>query len=197
MATEINQIKTAINAFKLQYDALPGDMSDSDQYWAEAINPGDGNGKFGYPSETSETINVWQHLSLSKIYPGNYTGWPNAAPFLESGVTVPAANIYTGVYYMTYELGNDTFGIAGNTIRLGGIDDNTLKAQKAALTPKDAESIDKKIDDGIAWKGKIVFRNGYYPPNTTNDCVDNGTTAPSNYRRDVTTVQCRMNAFID
>ena len=67
LVTEYNQYKVAVNAFKLEYNTLPGDFNRADDYWTGA-NPGDGDGKVeGY---LAEALRFWDHLERAELISG-------------------------------------------------------------------------------------------------------------------------------
>lgn len=94
MAKQIEQYKAAINAFRLKYNALPGDMKDAESIWgtASACNwggstdgktcNGDGDGLIGVRADayivdytqTYEYYTFWQHLSNSQLIGGKFSG---------------------------------------------------------------------------------------------------------------------------
>ncbi len=92
---QMNQIKLAVNAYKLEYSALPGDHSRAADYWGQAAScyantlgstntcNGDGSKKLAY-MHTPDTSNMeyepwhfWKHLENAKLIEGNYTGYSN------------------------------------------------------------------------------------------------------------------------
>lgn len=86
--TDVQNIKIAFNAFKLEYDSLPGDMINANDYWS-GCNSGstardcNGNGNRiinwndspGICPSSQEPLRFWQHLSNAKlITSGSYSG---------------------------------------------------------------------------------------------------------------------------
>src|SRR5690606_4321211 len=80
---EAQNVREAFLLFREKYNDLPGDMSDAASYWSACTNAtnnpcnGDGNGRMQGNSTSgsiSEQVRAWQHLALSGIAPGNYTG---------------------------------------------------------------------------------------------------------------------------
>ena len=90
--TEYQRIGTAIQGFRNQYSALPGDFKNATKVWGKDAtycngetpsvgNPGtcSGNGdstinNASAPSTTGEMFRLWQHLALAGLIEGNYTG---------------------------------------------------------------------------------------------------------------------------
>ncbi|MFI4954463.1 MAG: Tfp pilus assembly protein FimT/FimU, partial [Gammaproteobacteria bacterium] len=74
---EIANYDAVFTLFKQKYDYAPGDMPNATTYWPSAYN-GNGNGAIdmvpnNYVS-SGESYYAWQHLSLSGMISGNYTG---------------------------------------------------------------------------------------------------------------------------
>ena len=168
--TEINQIKTSINAFRLEYDQLPGDMKNAYDYWGTACDAvaDDCNGnnnrmiELGNGTTASEVVRVWQHLTLAKVFPGSYDGEAaESAKGTQSEVFFSKSGYYRAVIVSLQN--NWVFGTGAtitpqNTvIYLGGMGNNW---HSVAFTVKQAKSIDTKIDDGIANSGKVIAPDG-------------------------------------
>lgn len=152
--TDVNGFKTAINTFQLQYDALPGDMRDANDYWSSANN-GDGGNTW---SSITEMLGAWHHLSLAQIVDGTYSGTiPDGV--LVAGFNTPASSIDTGAFEVWYD--TDVFpGGDTNFIRLGGFR-NAAYYHGGIVKAQEAKTLDKKADDGRASSGKIVIGFGY------------------------------------
>ena len=171
VVNEHNQYQTAINAFRLEFNALPGDMNDAFDYWGancadgkEATCNGDGDGEIENNKSKgggNEGTLVWNHLSLAGIVPGNYTGLPDNDYHngRNPGVNVPKT--------FTQDNGAYNFGISNDTaIRpnwKGKAFLHVVATFKTGSTynsnvfsPKNTKAIDTKMDDGEPIKGKFV-----------------------------------------
>lgn len=98
LVSDFNAIQSAMYSFKLKYNALPGDMSNANDYWpgcnsgaTAAECNGNNNRIIQDDSGTDndvEGVRAWQHLDLAELYkssmPGTSTGW-NRVP----GVNIP------------------------------------------------------------------------------------------------------------
>lgn len=211
---DYNNFKTVINAFQLEYDALPGDMDDAQGYWSDICN-GDGDRKidmFGsLPDDsqcsadggTSEMYGVWPTLSRAGFMQGfnilkhgvstfgshyeNYyrvQGIP-ASPYDNSGY-----NLYSLQFGDTHGSGlvNNAFQTDGTLgIVVGSI--RTISYSRVDdgpfISPEDARAIDKKIDDGHASKNKVIA-------GALSDCVVRDTTNGYNYDLSDTSNSCSM-----
>ena len=70
--TEMQNYKTAYNAFTIRYSAIPGDMKNAESYWPAGTNGcsitatecnGDGNGFIDYYAR--ESYAAWRELALA------------------------------------------------------------------------------------------------------------------------------------
>jgi prepilin-type N-terminal cleavage/methylation domain-containing protein len=111
--TDIEKYKTALLAFKLEYDALPGDFQEATEYWGEIDDSsgtncstvsgddtqtcdGNGDGKIEYVKGGAylrhESWRAWQHLSNAGIIKGSYTGISGTECTDVSMCTLPGIN---------------------------------------------------------------------------------------------------------
>jgi len=163
--TDVNKYKVAYNTFKMEYNAIPGDMDNATSYWSGTFD-GNGNGKID-DSNTTEIIYVWQHLTLAKLIPGSYTGVHEEIGSAMIGKIVPQSGYDSlagyGMYYSSRNLPYTTgphSQEARNYLRFGRVytsgDD---RIGKNALTNADALSIDTKMDDGKPGLGLVYARS--------------------------------------
>ena len=112
LISDYNKYNTAVNAFKLEYSELPGDLSNASSYGIGT----DGNGNRQIHSTNTENLDFWQHLSQSGIIAGAYTG---SAPPLVAGVNVPVSsyggNVVVHVGHLS-TAGGSCLAIAGGTL---------------------------------------------------------------------------------
>jgi len=167
VVTDFIKYETAINTFKLHYDAMPGDMIDADQYWPTTAN---GNGDrliSNYP----EAGNFFQHLSLAEVLEGSYSGFKavNVWVFGDNMPEGPFAN--TGYFVSTFNRGRFfTLGCCNNSSQkqiswlIFGRPNpfappQTRPATFMTLLPSQAKKVDVKMDDGKPALGKVVGAN--------------------------------------
>lgn len=154
----------AVQMFKTKYNALPGDFTGATARWNSIEATANGNGD-GIITTATEGLRAWQHLNLSGILEeGDYTG--SGALALETNL--PKAHVYDGVgYQLAGSL--SVFGInRGNVLLFGKV--NTTELTYGALLSKDAQAVDKKIDDGNADEGMILAASG--KENVAAGCTD-------------------------
>ena len=125
--TDRDKIETAINTFRVKYNALPGDMKNATTIWGEAdpdpatcftiVSPGketcNGNGNKRIwdaqgtnPLEPFEIIRVWQHLSNAELINGSFTGAPDASATAPLGsvfgVNTPVSKLAEAGWFTEY-----------------------------------------------------------------------------------------------
>ena len=150
---------------------MPGDLKNAYDYFGDACDStpsncnGNGNRLLEWDAASDsdrEAHRFWQHLGLAKLIPGTYTGvgFDNigppispAGPITNSKFNIERSSVndwgqkismfFAGHYYV-----DDMFGAANwNGIR--GI-----------ISPKEAQSIDAKMDDGHANSGRLYGMTG-------------------------------------
>ncbi|MCH7859804.1 MAG: prepilin-type N-terminal cleavage/methylation domain-containing protein, partial [Candidatus Marinimicrobia bacterium] len=76
--SDIHKFNTAIRIFENKYNYLPGDIYNASRYFPGCVddeaNLCNGNGDGEISPAYTEGLRVWQHLALSNILPGPYTG---------------------------------------------------------------------------------------------------------------------------
>ncbi len=154
IVSETNKFMVAYNTFKLQYNAKPGDMSNAQTFWASATQ-GDGNGSIGNGNtsiNSSEGFAFWQHLALASLIEGTYTGVIGSGVVI--GKNVPKANYKTTATYYVYSSTLWSNYAAGNSIVLSGTTSSGYDDYQVLVN--DAYNLDKKIDDGVPYLGRII-----------------------------------------
>lgn len=169
--TEIEQIKTSVNAFKLEYDALPGDFIEATSYWSASGN-GNGNNLIeirGGISPNYEENLVFEHLSRAEIIPGNHlTAHEPSINKNGAGGTLMQSSFDPNAGYMLYSTPTPSGaypsyrGFYGNKsgLVIKAARDRSFYHDKGFISPIDAKKFDKKFDDGSADKGDIHTNHG-------------------------------------
>lgn len=141
-ADDVVEYELATAAFKLKYNALPGDINKASRYWpAECLDNGsntcNGDGDGFIEATGNETGRYWQHLKLGEMINGkgaSYDGSTSDGP----------------------ETFGQTATISGDTsskkqfLSLGTINTTTLKISEYA-------NLDAKYDDSLPKSGKWVM----------------------------------------
>jgi len=182
LTTEIQELHNSYKLFTLKYEARPGDFTKAEDFWGSSdVDNGDGDGRVEW---TDESYNASLHLVKAKLIANrNYKDAKPGYEFRFDSIAQVKGkfmhNLQTnGTSFDGFNyLSKDT-----NTLSLGA-DENALTA---VFIPKDLHYIDKKIDDGQARSGKIIYRiiSGV----TDSTCTGSGTT----YDLTITTPGCNM-----
>ncbi|MES2985392.1 MAG: prepilin-type N-terminal cleavage/methylation domain-containing protein [Pseudomonadota bacterium] len=212
VVTQTNQLITAIQTFREQYNGLPGDLSTATEFWGSAGGNGTDATCYGLQSANSmatcngdgdsrvdnnaydyaERFAAWKHLSNARLVDGKYTGKTAGAQgsyTQDVGVNVLRAKIYSGffdIYYNSSSTGNPHFAtgtqLDRNFISLYG---NT--PSYGVLTPKEAWNIDTKLDDGDPFSGDVIStkKSSTVGPNCTSSDA-----APGSYNLKNTDITC-------
>jgi prepilin-type N-terminal cleavage/methylation domain-containing protein len=187
--------EAAVN-FQRTYGALPGDFANATTYWG-AVNGtpatcqttvgtppatcnGDGNGKIGngYATPNYESFRAWQHLANGGFIKGNYSGVVGTTEDTNFPSS-PMGGGYAMVWLGTISGDNNYYdGSYGNAILLGKAASGYYPRQ-GLLAPKDAESIDSKMDDDKPGTGKV--RSTKYSSTTAPGCASSDTASSALY----------------
>ncbi|MBA4274336.1 MAG: hypothetical protein C0436_01645 [Alphaproteobacteria bacterium] len=215
--TEYQRYSTSVQSFRDKYMAIPGDMRNATSFWGTAAacpgtvatpstTPttcnGNGDGYVVHAGPTSDELyRFWQHLANAGLIEGQYTGVTGAATAgtwnTITGQNVPRSKMSNGGWSAVYLSDNQTFSTtwyppipAGNTLSLGIADSSNALNSGSILRAEEMWNIDTKIDDGLAYKGKVM-------PWAGAGCVD-AVSLSGNYLLTSTTISCAMmisNAF--
>lgn len=154
---EINKYKSAIQSFRTEYQAIPGDFRQATDFFGTydaesnptgAIN-GDGDGFIDSATYSfrEEPLKIWHHLELAEL---TQEVFDRDLIDTSSGTIVPGEDV-------PKIQGFDNVGLvyaSGDYFMIGKqrSSDNPVIS---ALTTTEAWSIDRKIDDGIQDDGQV------------------------------------------
>ena len=185
--SELGQFKIAVNAFKLEYNNIPGDMPRAFDYWgsqngctnsvaiSNSSNPQgcNGNGDRRISHWGGEGYRSWQHLALADLIPGSYPGRSIGCCTAEIGLTVPASKRDNTGFIIVPSVDRRPLDFVAGGQRGGP---STAKT----FSPKELHSIDIKHDDGVAGEGVVRGHNGQaggqapYSSITAGTCLSGG-----------------------
>ena len=160
---ELGDLQNAFDQYQEYYGSLPGDTPDADQRFRCGGCNGNGNGKI----DAEEQSLVLQHLSMANLLK---SGTQAANDYQNSGMSAAqmtaaqqrASSSTTGRVYATSSAGRGavTAVEVRSPDRLVAVvrmdPDGAGGAGTGPLSPEDAQSIDRRIDDGSAYDGRIV-----------------------------------------
>lgn len=178
---EWEQINTAVNAFRLKYNALPGDMPNANSFFAGSSNGG-GNGKIDAPTSVAasfaysgnpwmERCQFWYHLSTAKLIKSEFpictANMPvnTHSPTFLSGIAssefnwiVTAACVTggscagTNILPSHYIISQNMYNASPNFWMVMG---NGGAQMPSPFTVDDLRMFDLKLDDGNGLTGKF------------------------------------------
>lgn len=167
MMNEGKVLISAFNQFQTRYGAPPGDMSTAGGSWTGAGN-GDGNGviRAGAVQLPLERYYAFQHLALSGLIAGTYTGAVNSNGGATVGLNVVGSSVDKSAFMFDHPDAADGLvsgdalyfdGFYGNILRIAGLNDNSASIPALGfLTPKQAYQLDEKFDDGQPGLGNVM-----------------------------------------
>lgn len=217
LVRDFYKYETAVNTYKSQYDALPGDHPEAEEYWPGKTNNGNGDGMIwdhftGFAHDAAaddEHTKFWQHLVLAEMIGFHYfTQYHNTYP----GINLPEGPFDGQAYRpeaQDYSHGPDLEnGRYGNHIgnilwaAMGPYPPGDLAG--GFLKPADARTVDLKMDDGIPTRGKLYGVVGDLPGGIATDedaCVRGSTGAddPGDevYQLSSTDRACKVGYWLD
>jgi prepilin-type N-terminal cleavage/methylation domain-containing protein len=179
--TQIGDLNTAINTFRLKYNGLPGDLLAST---AIGIGMTSRSGPFGHGDGDSiieacsngssgiaggyfgcETALFWNDLSAAGLIGYQFTSATDAlltVPAGQQSLYFPNAKINPRASILVFSESCEK----GNCFSLARIDQisagGAYGVNNAAVSPQQAFAIDSKMDDGEANTGRV--RGGISPP---------------------------------
>lgn len=208
------KIEASVNTFREKYNCLPGDCINATSFLdtepsgcpdgstGRGTCNGNGNGFIEYTDFASniavanhENFRFWQHLSLAKMWSGNFTGinGPNGtreAVFTGTSQNSPLSRLSGGnIGWMVYDSSTpwNVYSSVRNTVELGMPAGGNLGNWGGGITPENAKWIDAKIDDGLSFSSRgSIFGGGV----GAGGCVTN--TASGVYNTAVTTPVCTL-----
>jgi prepilin-type N-terminal cleavage/methylation domain-containing protein len=222
VVSQFQRFATATNAFKNKYNAVPGDYAAATRAWGRqtalascvtnwsvAVDTtgtggacdGDGNAIMTAASAISspgETSQFWRQLALAGMIEGSFSGYVGSGSTIHCvvGTDCPAGKA-AGTGWGTYYKDNTGSGAAyamqfDNYFVYGGKYDTSLPVG-ATLSPKEAWTIDNKVDDGLPASGIVIAR--YW--NDACASADDGSSAMddlvASYRMTDPSKQCALN----
>lgn len=162
ITTEVDQFKAAINTFKLQYDALPGDLKIASSYWTGVQN-GNGNRVVDW---SGEDLYAWRHLALAGLIPGVFSG-SNAVNSRTIGGNIPESAFSSDAGYSYGREPNAAYSVPANSYHQIDLASSSQSCNTwlngKLLSVKQAVAIDTKMDDGLADSGMVFGIRGDAP----------------------------------
>lgn len=196
---DVKRFTKAMEDFQDIYQSLPGDISNvtvlpDPSSTTNRLFGGNGDGNIdtttvlntrAIPNEnTNESLQFWQHLVQAKVLQGNFNGQLTSqfTPTNGSMVGGVPAGSFDG---SGYNVASDP--VLGIVIEFAGF--SSTANNLAILLPKEASSIDQKLDDGFPATGIV---RGVAGAGTAAGSCFTGVGMASKYTLSVTTPTCRL-----
>jgi len=153
VVSQLNEYRLATTTFLDKYDALPGDFNKASTLINPELRNGNGNNVIeGAGLEPgSEALAFWSHLAAAGLIgsPGPH-GEQNTGEF---GKGAPESSLGGG-----FTVENNPHSLGGLWFILG--QKYGIHGDGALLTPTQALSLDKKLDNGLPTSGKVRAFDG-------------------------------------
>ncbi len=152
--SQLNDYRVATATFLDRYGALPGDYNQAQEHIDSSLRDGNGDGIIDGDGlkRDSEAFQYWRHLAAAQLIPDPGTSSNNGAA--QFGRGAPTARVGGGITIVY----NPQSDMPGHWYLLGA--ENGDKGNGALLTPIQAMSLDKQIDNGNPTTGRVRATNG-------------------------------------
>ena len=214
VAADFSRIRGGMNQFQQKYGYLPGDFPKATEVWGRAdggtpieancaapdttaspdgVTTCNGNGSGIMDGGNGENYRAWQHMAAAGYINGKFTGTYGPAGTWHSIVRVnqPEGPIKNSSYFIWNwgVTGDDGTFYAGSNINViaFGLDVLNSWSNGGVLSAREAEGLDRKLDDGLPGKGMI---RPIYVGNT--NCTTSTSSATARYAVDRTEIACVM-----
>lgn len=171
--TAEQDIETACNAFRVKYDALPGDFNKATDYWGagacQNTNGCNGNNDAKI-TWYQEYQTAFKHLRLAGLVPFG----DNARMTDPDYAAIPTGPAENSIWLLDWHdqpfdgsnaltTNESLWGKNGNFLSLQGHSPyNPTHTIDSSLSPAKAYSLDTKVDDGKASSGRVTAFEGHY-----------------------------------
>lgn len=199
IVSDLAKFETALNAFRVKFSSLPGDMRNATSYWgivagdgndvtchsatktSAATCNGDGNGHVfqisSLPSNRYERFLFWHHLANAQLVEGSFSAVAGPAGIgdVVPGVNSPPSRVtgtgYGVTHFDTQVSGTtDWFDGTGGLMITVGSDSGIWDPYYPAFSPEEVGLIDTKMDDSLPGLGRIkAYKSAINPGCTTSD----------------------------
>jgi type II secretory pathway pseudopilin PulG len=166
--SQLSKLNSATSTFRVKYGNLPGDVKGprATEFGfvtrSGAIGHGDGNGLIESCAANGralgcETALFWQDLSDAHLIADKLSTTTDAyidgtAPTFNASNHLPAVKLRSGVYMFTYPLNDRNTYYVGS---FASVNATGVITTGDGLTPREANDIDKKLDNEIPNTGTI------------------------------------------
>lgn len=153
VAAQVTEYRLAVSTFMDLYEALPGDFNKASILIQADLRDGNGNGLVEGEglAPGSEALAFWSHLAGAELI--GRPGPPAAHNEGAFGKGAPESSLGGG-----FTVETNPHGLRGLWLMLGAA--HALHGDGALLTPAQAMSLDKKMDNGDPTSGRVRAFDG-------------------------------------
>lgn len=154
LISESGEFKSSLNQFSEIHGNLPGDIDNATEYWPTANN-GNADGEI---STMSESVNATSQLALAGLINGTYTGVFGVEGYEigSGGNTLESKTGANGIRVFCCSDSDGTRDIDfNNFINIFSVSTLDVIRRAGVVSPIEAFTIDKKIDDGFPDSGFV------------------------------------------
>jgi prepilin-type N-terminal cleavage/methylation domain-containing protein len=183
LVSKMQEFKSAFSRFQNDFRDLPGDNQIAYERWGSACAGSAANceGDGDNTVEVAETYKAWKHLDLAEYLNGGFDSLTGTSVACEQAENIPplAFDSLAAIFdYDPADARSSNYPSVGQTI-VFGLQEGTSAATCANsgfFTSEQLFIIDKKMDDGLAYNGKILNSEDTSGCSTSaGDGTDNGT----------------------
>jgi prepilin-type N-terminal cleavage/methylation domain-containing protein len=204
IVSEVNSYQSAMQTFKGKFNCLPGDCGNAYDFFGTACSSvvikcngnGDGIVQNNSGNDDDESIRYWQHLSLSKLIKGSYSGVGYNNDF--TGTVIPKA-LAGGAIFVSGQPANGITPINfdKNFFLVGLINVGHTMAHGPIFTPMEAFIMDQKLDDGLPSLGRLLIAADWWTTAAPMPNCKSGTGSAATYNISYDGISCHMNFQFD
>lgn len=182
LLNDVNKYRAAVSSFQTKYGSYPGDMRGTEvvSFWpgeqtlygSVAAAGGNGNGRICAFSGEDENFKAWRQLALAGMIEGTYTGTHSSFRGVVDVNMPPAAIEGMGIMYNCLDPAHGNYWVLEiefpvlaqqrpiwlftlGRVEFAAHDGTWVVTSGRALTPRQAQEIDVKGDDGFPTSGQI------------------------------------------
>ena len=151
-ASNLKSMESAIQTFRSQYGGFPGDLGNA----SKVLKPTAIDGNWDSRIDTAEAPPAFQHLTMADLIDGTYNNETGESGEWVPGKTVPRGPSQGSGYWFAFV--SNHYSYTGNIIEYARSAGGYIMG--SVLTPRGAQSLDRKLDDGFATTGALIGLTG-------------------------------------
>lgn len=170
---DLNDFTSRMHLFKQQYGYFPGDYPEASANLQAGMFDGDGN---AFVLWDHEVLCAWMHLYYAHLSPFGTLIWNGAGSPPTTEQVIPPARFPRG-YYWFIAIPSSAYGdapVLSNYFMIATEHVGVASDWDGPVPPKDAFSLDTKLDDAVPNKGRLRAAGGYLTGLSGRPCLVSG-----------------------